>query len=630
MIDEGPDPGEPPTIAEPAIEEPVALGLADAAAADPATRDRARVLIDEQIKLARMQRRHLHTQHIRDRFLVAFDLALAVGGLIVVGIMAALFWDAWTSRSVIIDAFDVPQSFASQGLSGKVVASELLDRLKEFQDATRTNQEKRAVEDAWSNRIELQIPEAGISIDEVENLLHRWLSRDEHISGSVVDDGKAIALTVRGDRFAAKSFSGSRGQLHALAVKAAEYLYGGSEPYLFCVYLENQGRDKEVIALARSAYAAASPTDKPLLLNVWANALSDLGRYRDALDKVREAVRLKSDFWLGYDTMMAMQLSLGEEEAVVATGRGMERRARRGGWFAAHVSPAYWENLDYLVNDWPAFHRDIAADMAANGGQGTEAAEDAPIDAWALALMHDRRAAELELETSPGAGRDPFVIAQSALVRGAIALDFADYAGAASSLKAADVIVTKNADVASNIVPPVACWLALAETLSGASATSDADIKRGGHYVDCRRFAGDIADRRGDRAGAEKAYAAATALAPSAPSAYESWGEMLLRRGAFDGAIAKFQTAHEKGPGWADPLERWGEALAGEGKFDEAVNKFSQAADDAPNWGHLYLMWGRALASLRRHADAVAQFRRAEGFDLSSADRTSLSGCCGG
>jgi len=188
MIDEGRDPPEDSTAAEPAISEPVTLGLAEAVAADPDTRARAGVLIEEQIKLAAMQRQHLHTQHIRDRFLVAFDLALAVAGVIVLCLAAALFWDAWTSRSVIIDAFDVPASFAAQGLSGKVMASELLDRLKAFQDATRTNQEKRAVEDAWSNRIELQIPEAGISIDEIENLLHRWLARDEHITGSVVED----------------------------------------------------------------------------------------------------------------------------------------------------------------------------------------------------------------------------------------------------------------------------------------------------------------------------------------------------------------------------------------------------------------------------------------------------------
>ena len=285
----------------------------------------------------------------------------------IVAIIGALFWDAWSSRSVIVDPFDVPASIAAQGISGKVVASELLDRLKAFQDATRTNQLKRAVADAWSNKIELQIPEAGISIDEVENLLHRWLANDQHITGSVVEEGKGIALTIRGDRFAARSFTGSRAQLHALTIKAAEYVYGGSEPYLFGVYLEEQGRALEVIALVQSAFSTASHTDKPLLLSVWSNALADLGRYREALDKAREGVRLDPRFWLGYDNMMGDDQSLGEEEAIVETGRDMERRARRGSWFAADVPLGYWQNLDYSVADWPATVPNGVSDIATFG-----------------------------------------------------------------------------------------------------------------------------------------------------------------------------------------------------------------------------------------------------------------------
>lgn len=597
--------------------------------AESQAHDLAAVLMAEQIEVAIIQRHHLRLQHARDRFLLAFDLALAIGGVVVVVIIAALFWDAWSSRSVIVAPFDVPASFASAGETGKVVASELLDRLKSFQDATRSNQQKRAVEDAWSNKIQLEIPEAGISIADVQALLHRWLSRDEHISGSVVDQRKDIVLTIRGDGFAARSFSGSPDALDALAIKAAEYVYGGSEPYLFSVYLLNHGRDKEVIALARNSFSTASTTDKPLLLNAWGNALADLGRYQSALDKYREAVRLQPNFWLGYDGIMGVEISLGDEEEVVRTGREMEGRARRGSWFAANVSPGYWQNPDSLLNDWPAFHRDVVGDMAENGGRGTEAAEDAPIDSEALARMHDWHAAELELETSPGANADPYVVAQSAFVRGLIALDRGDFANAVVSIKTADGIASKDSAVAANIADPWPCWFALAETLAGQGDSADADIARGGHFVDCYRFKGDIADRRGDWEGAQKDYAAAVALAPSVPSSYESWGEALMRHGARDAAIAKFAAAHEKGPHWADPPEHWGEVLAVEGKFEEAAKKYSQAADDAPNWGHLYLVWGRALDHLKRHAEALDKYRRAEALDLSSADRASLTGCCG-
>ncbi len=613
---------------EPTVAELTAAGLISTTSADPNARGLAETLMAEQIALARMQREHLHTQHVRDRFLIAFDVALALGGVVLIAIIVALLWDAWSSRSVIVDPFDVPASFATQGQSGKVIASALLDRLKAIQDATRTSQSKRAVEDAWSNKIELQIPEAGISIADLENLLHRWLAHDEHISGSIVASGSRIAFTIRGDEFRAKSFAGTPGDLDALISKAAEYLYGGSEPYLFSVYLVDQGRDAEAITVARNAFASASSEDKPLLLNVWGNALSDLGRYREAIEKYQEALRLKPNLWIAYDGTMGSEESLGEEEVLVGVGKKMEVLARRGSWFAAHVPPAYWENLDYFLDDWSAFEADVAADMAESGGQGTSIAEDAPLYAIALAQVHNWHDTELELQTSPGADQDPYVRAQTGFVRGIVALDRDDFSAATRWLRGADKIVSGDSSVAANMTSPIACWLALAETKAGSGAVADAEIARGGHFVDCYRFKGDIADWRGNWPQAVEDYVAAVRLAPSIPSSYESWGEALVRHGQNDAAIAKFAAAHKRGPHWADPLKHWGDALAAEGRLDAALEKYEQASRFAPNWGALHLAWGRALDSLHRHDEALEQFRRAWSLDLTAKERSSIWGCC--
>jgi tetratricopeptide (TPR) repeat protein len=289
----------------------------------------------------------------------------------------------------------------------------------------------------------------------------------------------------------------------------------------------------------------------------------------------------------------------------------------------------YWQNLDYSVADWPAFHRDVVFDMAQNGGQGTENAAEVPIEAEALARMHNWRGAELELETSPGTNSDHYVIAQSAFVRAIIALDAGDFARAAASLRTADRIASADSAVASNLASPWACWLARAEALSGEGAKADADIARGGRFVDCYRFKGDIADKRGDWPAAQIDYAAAVALAPSIPSSYGSWGEALARHGQEDAAIVKFALAHEKGPHCADPLEHWGEALASQGKFEDAIAKYKEASAYAPDWGLLYLHWGRALSRLNRSSEASEKFRRAWSLDLTPRERASIAGCCG-
>ncbi len=609
--------------------EPVTAGFINFGTADSKTRGRAAVLVDEQIRLARLQREHLHTQHIRDRFLVAFDLALAVAGVIVIAITATLLWEAWTSRSVIIDPFDVPNSFASEGRSGKVVASELLDRLRAYQYATRTSQSKRSVRDAWSNQVLIQIPEAGISIADLQNLLHRWLGRDEHISGSIVQEGPSIALTIRGDEFAARTFRGTANDFEALVTKAAEYVYGSSEPYLFAVYLSNQGRDTEAIALSKNAFATASESDKPLLLNLWGNALDDLGRFREAKEKILAALRARPRFWMAYDSLMGIETSLGDEEAVIRTGREMERTALRDSWLGANVPAVYWGNLDYHLNDWQGFGNDIAQDMAQNGGHGTEAAEEAPIHAESLAHMHEWRHSELELETSPGSEKDSFVIAESALVRGIVALDQKEFARAAAALRTGDKIASADPSVAGNLETSIPCWLGLAEGLSGNMVGARADFARGGHFVDCLRFKGDIDDRQGAWALAQKDYGAAVARAPSMPTPYESWGEALARHGLPDAAIAKFALANEKGPHWADPLKNWGDVLLRQGRQALAIKKYALAARYAANWGALHLAWGRALDRLQHHAAALQQYRLAWELDLTATDRASIYGCCG-
>jgi len=263
------------------------------------------------------------------------------------------------------------------------------------------------------------------------------------------------------------------------------------------------------------------------------------------------------------------------------------------------------------------------------GAHGTSGSEEAPADAQLLAQMHDRQAAELELQTSPGAGSDPYVIAQTDFVHGLIALDRGDDAQALAPLSRTDAAVSKSTDLAGTFIGP-SCWLALAEEWTGSPAAKvDADIARGGHFVDCHRFKADISDHRGDWALAQKQYEEAVALAPSIPSSYFSWGEALARHGDYDGAIARFTEANARGPHWADPLKSWGDTLAAKQDYKTAVARYAQTEQYAPNWGSLHLRWGQALDKLGRHDAAVEQYRKALGLDLIDAERKSMEACCG-
>jgi tetratricopeptide (TPR) repeat protein len=136
---------------------------------------------------------------------------------------------------------------------------------------------------------------------------------------------------------------------------------------------------------------------------------------------------------------------------------------------------------------------------------------------------------------------------------------------------------------------------------------------------------GRIATLAGDWSGADRWFAAAARLAPSAPLADFHWAVSKLRRGDVEEAIAKARQAHAISPHFADPLELWGEALMGKHDYAGAIAKFAEADKHAPRWGRNHLRWGEALMLSGRYAEARRQYETANALDLSQPDRAALN-----
>src|SRR5206468_3903661 len=150
--------------------------------------------------------------------------------------------------------------------------------------------------------IRLEVPETGVSIGEIRRYLHEWLGRETHISGDLVQEKDGLLLTVRGSGLPARSFTGT--DLKLLSVQAAEYVYGGAEPYAFASLLGSAGRTAEAIAFAKATFPLVEPEERPYLLNAWGNALADIGQPREGLAKHREAARLKPDYWTAWSNVV--------------------------------------------------------------------------------------------------------------------------------------------------------------------------------------------------------------------------------------------------------------------------------------------------------------------------------------
>ena len=331
-------------------------------------------------------------------------------------------------------------------------------------------------------------------------------------------------------------------------------------------------------------------SERPYVLNYWANALIDQGAAgadAKALPLYREAVRLKPTFWIGYNNIMSALFGLGDEEGVVRAGNQLLIAA---GGRPGRAPELYYQNYDQMVWDLPAVHAEMLADADAHGGVGTAAvsggAEYLSV-AQIEVLMHDVAAAALRLQTTPvDPGNIPDV-AEAAMDRALLAEERGDLAAAAGAWDAYAAAYA-NPTVSTNN-PNYICFAAVTYEKTGQSAKADAALAAVGalRFVDCDRFRGDVLDLRGDWAGAQAWYATAVKLAPDVPSGYYSWGLALARHGDLNAAAAKLEEANQKGPHWADPLKAWGDVLERQGKTAEALAKYDEALKYAPKWQQL-------------------------------------------
>jgi len=398
----------------------------------------------------------------------------------------------------------------------------------------------------------------------------------------VVEAPTGLALTVRGDGVPAKTFRGAAGTLDSLTAQAAEYLYAQSQPAQWVSYLASEGRYDEGIAFAREAYPRTEPAERGSLLVGLGLALGLSGRHAEAVQALHQALALDPSEYAGRSDLIWEETIAGDEEA--AWRAGMDT-VRYGGGRPGRVPELWYHNFDALTKNLPAERDALVADRDSTAGTGQTFRINLQI-ADVEIRRHDPVAAAQALGmVNPS--QDSLWESRAHAVRAEMADEAGDAPSAASEIEAAATACTQSASSGSGTCLLLTCQTALFEEQAGHLDKADAALAAAGHYVDCYRFRGDILDRRGDWAGAQKTYADAVALAPDLPAGYYSWALALARHGDLAGAVAKLQDANQRGPRWADPLKAWGDVLAKHGHPKQALAKYDEALKYAPNWKQL-------------------------------------------
>ncbi|MBS0277121.1 MAG: hypothetical protein JSR81_05840 [Proteobacteria bacterium] len=644
-------------MADDTIESEDAAGPANAAlfaALAHASREKADAYLEEQTRLTRLQAEDLEREdrvrhwslvvhHSSEVLKLSMELAAAFIFISIVVAICAAVWMAAHDDSLVIDAFRVPPDMAAKGLTGDVVASQLLDRLTTMQAETDSSRAPSTYASDWSAGIKVYIPNTSVSISDAYRYLANWLGSQTHISGEVYRTATGIAVTARAGGNAGVTFAGRESQLPKLMQQAAESIYRQTQPFRYSVYVSTahpwpQG-GIEQMKLLRDLALNGPNSEKPWAYTVWAYGALFMDRnLPEALGRARAAVSYDPDLPLAVSNLAVFEKIAGHDALAVADahrtlktldGSGARKIIPRA---AAAFRPQFEAFLAEEAGDWNAalvqygVLRKLADYEGMRGNSFYASAAD-------LALLHDPRGSrameagsdmDLEHEIVMGAGWQLVNLIWPAYTRASMA---GDWAGARRDI--VDVLNTPDAKRPSaqlwnefKIWP----WLALADAHVGRIADAWSLIgKTPRDCYDCTRIRGQIDTAQRNWPGAAYWFAQAVHQAPDIPFAYSEWGAMLMAKGDLGGATAKFARANAHGPHFADPLEMWGEALIAQNRSDLALAKFADADRYAPEWGRLHLKWGEALLWSGDKADAKKQFAIASRCDLAEGERSELN-----
>ena len=599
-------------------------------------------LIDAQETLARADLRHRGWQIIGERVgSLIKGLTALVGILFLLGI-ASFLWSASRASGMVMDPFSVPPTLDRQGLSGAVVAQQLLDKIAALETGTQSARAASSYENSLSDSKGVVVPYAGVSLGELRREARNWLGSENHVSGDVVQlPGGRIAISFRTLGESGR-VEGDQTQFNSLMDQAAVAIFKATQPYRHAIWLSRHGGTSDQF---RAIFTQLGKSPH-LRERLWAfHGMANMASSSTDESRAYEerALKLRPGFLPALSNLPFYAQRAGHDEEayrlLVASAEGL-----LGG--ADDYTPSHSKHYGLGAKAWIA---ELKGDKVGTARFRSESAEYTADDAntalgpfeaaaaWAAA--HDFSAARAQLAAA--GYLDPARRAEAEKLTGpqpdlklllAIATDdFATQAsetltmmenyrraGAATTDAVARRTLLESAD---DMRPSAALLLARAGRAREAAAMIGPWPATIDSVLRVRAF---VAAMSGE-ASADRLFAQAAARTPSLPAANLLWAEALLHPGDAVRAEAQAREALRRGPNSAQGYRLLGDALSAQRKYAEAEQSYSAAARLTPQWGALQMRWASALWRLGKRDEARAKLRAAGAMALNDADRLHLA-----
>lgn len=581
---------------EPCPETPDPIDLAmKLAASGRQIPDIARTVLHEHAQLIRAQRDELRLRKIGEGVRAALWAMLGFVALALLALIAAVVTRASRSDALIVQSFRVPPALAGRGLSGEVVAAQVLDELAKMQKSTESIRAPSTYANNWENDLSIDIPNTRTTTDQVWKLLRGWLGKETRISGELVLTGTGLALTARVGANPGRRFVGGAGDLDALVTEAAELIYEQTQPYRYSMYLNfDPGSAAERYAVLRRLSRDPSPVERKWAFNGLAVDRRNQGDIHGSIVMAKKAISIDPKMQPAYANLALAYRLLGRDQESVDAANQLQRlpvsdeldpvigRSSRCGMRAT---------VGQLVPDPPST-LEAAACLAINST--APGAQQEIISRAYYALYRHEPWLTVTVPPSPNA-RPALTAYRTQSMRLRAQMSAGSRTGILRALQAFEpTLAAIDAPDTEKGWPRTASRIeatsvhAEALLMVGRLADAKAIIERTPlDCYHCLRVRGKVAQSMNRPDEAQRWYSKAVEAGPRLAFAYVDWARLLAAHGRFEGAEHRFAKAAAISPNWADPLKYWGDALAAQGKRDEATEKYDAALKLAPNWAEL-------------------------------------------
>jgi tetratricopeptide (TPR) repeat protein len=587
----------------------VALSLAlQKAANDPELSRTASEYLVEQRCLVQLQIKHFDEERRlaiaaakrkryadRVRNTLSTLVALIVLGLVVA--ISRMTIEAINDHSIVVEGFSVPPDLAARGASSQAVAENLVSRLAAIRSTANRNSlaQTEEIHADQASRVKIEIPQTGVSLDELEHFVHRWLGHQILVNGEVRNEtGGDISIGLHIADAEPIEVRGPSADLDRLIQETAERAFSSVDPSNYIIYLLASDRGPEALNAAEryvrssDVQKTGSAQNRATAYSLW--GVADPDRHR-ALSRSLIAIDLDPRVMVGWVEAARSSAQLGHDQAAneyyhKVLGTKIEEQLpqiRRGYPYVireAHIA------IDRATGDFAALDADYR-------GQPSSVIEGYAQRARVAAALHDESLSREQLADALVAGASDD---EARDTRWYVSSAAGDWSQALVDAKALVEEETAKKPAASEpdwtgeraLQTVYRPRLAYAELMNRDLASASALMTQTAAdcYL-CVRIRALIAASAGDPAGADRWFAEAVRQAPDLPTAYLEWGQTLLVRGDLAGATKQLTLAHEKGLHFADPLKALGDVLVKQGRPREALAKYDQGLKYAPNWAAL-------------------------------------------